>query len=167
MKMSLLAAATSVLGLAAVLSPIRGLHAAELKVLAGGSLRSALTELGPQFERASGHKLTIHFDTTPNLIKLATSGDPFDLGVVPIDVFQDATAKARFISGPPAEFARVGYSVAVRAGAPKPDVSTLDAFKKTLLEAKSITFVPASAAGAYILKMFERLGIDAAMKAKT
>jgi molybdate transport system substrate-binding protein len=167
MKMSLLAAATSILGLAAVLSPIRGLHAAELKVLAGGSLRSALTELGPQFERASGHKLTIHFDTTPNLIKLATSGDPFDMGVVPIDVFQDAVAKARFISGPPAEFARVGYSVAVRAGAPKPDVSTLDAFKKTLLEAKSITFVPASAAGAYILKMFERLGIDEAMKAKT
>jgi molybdate transport system substrate-binding protein len=167
MKMSLLAAATSILGLAAVLSPIRGLHAAELKVLAGGSLRSALTELGPQFERASGHKLTIHFDTTPNLIKLATSGDPFDMGVVPIDVFQDAAAKARFISGPPAEFARVGYSVAVRAGAPKPDVSTLDAFKKTLLQAKSITFVPASAAGAYILKMFERLGIDEAMKAKT
>jgi len=167
MKMSLLVAAASMLGVAPVLSPMAGLHAAELKVLAGGSLRSALTELGPQFERTSGHKLTIHFDTTPNLIKLATSGDPFDLGVVPIDVFQDAAAKARFTSGPPVEFARVGYGVAVRAGAPKPDVSTLDAFKRTLLDAKSITFVPASAAGAYILKMFERLGIDQTMKAKT
>jgi molybdate transport system substrate-binding protein len=167
MKMSLLVAAASILGVAPALSPIAGLHAAELKVLAGGSLRSALTELGPQFERASGHKLTIHFDTTPNLIKLATSDDPFDLAVVPIDVFRDAAAKARFTPGPPVEFARVGYGVAVRAGAPKPDVSTLDAFKKTLLDAKSITFVPASAAGAYILKMFERLGIDAAMKAKT
>jgi len=166
MKMSLLVAAASILGVAPMLSAA-GLHAAELKVLAGGSLRSALTELGPQFERASGHKLAINFDTTPNLIKLATSGDPFDLGVVPIDVFQDAAAKARFTSGPTVEFARVGYGVAVRAGAPKPDVSTLDAFKKTLLEAKSITFVPASAAGAYILKMFERLGIDQAMKAKT
>ena len=165
--MSLLVAAASMLGLAPILSPTGGLHAAELKVLAGGSLRSALTELGPQFERASGHKLTIHFDTTPNLIKLATSGDPFDLGVVPIDVFQDAAAKARFTSGPPVEFARAGYGVAVRAGAPKPDVSTLDAFKRTLLDAKSITFVPASAAGAYILKMFERLGIDQTMKAKT
>ena len=165
MKMSLLVAAASILGVAPVLSPMAGLHAAELKVLAGGSLRSALTELSPQFERASGHKLIIHFDTTPNLIKLATSGDPFDLGVVPIDVFKDAAAKARF--RPNIEFARVGYGVAVRAGAPKPDVSTLDAFKKTLLDAKSITFVPASAAGAYVLKMFERLGITEAMKAKT
>jgi molybdate transport system substrate-binding protein len=165
MKMSLLVAAASMLGLAVVCLPMGGLHAAELRVLAGGSLRSVLAELGPQFERHSGHKLIIHFDTTPNLIKLATSGDPFDLGVVPIDVFKDEAAKARF--KPSTEFARVGYSVAVRAGAPKPDVSTLDAFKRTLLDAKSITFLPASAAGSYILKMFERLGIDQAMKAKT
>jgi molybdate transport system substrate-binding protein len=160
MKMSLLVAAASMLGLAPVLS-----HAAELRVLAGGSLRGVLAELGPQFERASGHKLVIHFDTTPNLIKIATSGDPFDLGVVPNDVFKDDGAKARF--GSTAEFARVGYGVAVRAGAPKPNVSTLDAFKKSLLDAKSITFVPASAAGSYITRMFERLGIDQAMKAKT
>jgi len=165
MKMSLLVAAASMLGLVPVLSPTGGLHAAELKVLAGGSLRSVLTELGPQFERASGHKLDIHFDTTPNLINLATSGDPFDMGVVPIDVFKDEAAKARFRST--TEFARVGYGVAVREGAPKPDITTLDAFKKTLLEAKSITFLPASAAGAYILKVFDRLGIDQAMKAKT
>src|SRR5436190_17702529 len=165
MKMSLLVAAASILGVAPVFSPAGELHAAELKVLAGGSLRSVLTELGPQFERASGHKLKIHFDTTPNLIKLATSGDPFDLGVVPIDVFKDEAAKARF--RPATEFARVGYGVAVREGAPKPDIGTLDAFKKTLLDAKSITFLPASAAGAYILKVFDRLGIDDVMKAKT
>ncbi len=163
MKMSLLVAAASML--ASVLSPMGGLHAAELKVLAGGSMTGVLNELGPQFERVSGHKLIIHFDTAPNLIKLATSGQPFDLGIVPVDVFKDAAAKAKF--GPTVEVARVGYGVAVRAGAPKPDVSTTDAFKKTLLDAKSITFLPASAAGAYISKLFERLGIDQAMKAKT
>ena len=74
MKMSLMIAAASLLGLAPGVSPIGGAQAAELKVLAGGSLRSVLTELAPQFEHASGHKLVIHFDTTPNLIKAATSG---------------------------------------------------------------------------------------------
>jgi molybdate transport system substrate-binding protein len=159
--------ATSVLVAALVLSPGAGLHAAELKVLAGGSMTAALNELGPQFERASGHKLVIHFDSTPNLIKQITSGAPFDLGVVPVDVFKDDAAKARFVSGPPLDIARVGYGVAVRAGAPKPDVSTSAALKKTLLDAQSVAFIPASAAGAYVSSVFERLGIGEAMKAKT
>jgi molybdate transport system substrate-binding protein len=165
MKMSLMIAAASLLGLAPGVSSMGAAHAAELKVLAGGSLRSVLTELAPQFEHASGHKLVIDFDTTPNLIKAATSGEPFDLGVVPIDVFYDAAAKTHF--APPVEFARVGYGVAVKAGAPKPDISTKQAFKKTLLDARSITFLPESAAGSYILRLFERLGIEEAMKAKT
>jgi len=165
MRMSLLVAAASMLGLAPVMSPMGGLHAAELKVLAGGSMTGVLTELGPQFERDSGHKLVIHFDTAPNLIKLATSGQPFDLGIVPIDVFKDAAARAKF--GPTIEVARVGYGVAVRTGAPKPDVSTPDALKQTLLKAQSIAFLPESAAGAYVSRVFERLGIAAAMQAKT
>ena len=165
MKMSLIVAAASMLGLVPGASSMGSAHAAELKVLAGGSLRSVLTTLAPKFEQASGHKLVIDFDTTPNLIKAATSGEPFDLGVVPIDVFYDAAAKAHF--APPVQFARVGYGVAVKAGAPWPDISTPEAFKKTLLDARSITFLPASAAGSYILKMFERLGIAEAMKAKT
>src|SRR5450755_1739834 len=137
--------ATSILSLGLVMSQVENLEAAELKVIAGGSMTGPLNELGPQFERASGHKLTIHFDSTPNLIKLATSGAPFDLGVVPVDVFKDAAAKARFASGPTIDIARVGYGVAVRAGAAKPDVSTPDALKKTLLDAQSISFLPASA----------------------
>jgi molybdate transport system substrate-binding protein len=162
MKKSLLAA--SMLGLALVGLPM--VEAAELKVLAGGSMTGPLNQLGPEFERASGHKLTIHFDSTPNLIKLAT-GTPFDLGVVPVDVFKDADAKARFAAGPTTDIARVGYGVAVRAGAPKPDISTPDALKKTLLDAQSIAYLPASAAGAYVTSAFERLGIGEAMKAKT
>jgi molybdate transport system substrate-binding protein len=154
------------LGLALVLPTVARLQAAELKVLAGGSMTTALNELGPQFERASGHKLVIHFDSTPNLIKLATSGEPFDLGVVPVDLFKDAAAKARFTM-PTVNIARVGYGVAVRAGTPKPDVSTPDALKKALLSAQSIAFIPSSAAGAYVSSVFERLGIADAMKAKT
>jgi molybdate transport system substrate-binding protein len=166
MRKPLLAAAAAISGLVFVMSPIVDLHAAELKVLAGGSMTGPLNELGSQFERASGHKLVIHFDSTPNLIKLATSA-PFDLGVVPVDLFKNAEAKARFASGPTLDIARVGYGVAVRAGAPKPDVSTPDALKKTLLDAQSIALLPTSAAGAYVSSVFERLGIGEAMKAKT
>jgi molybdate transport system substrate-binding protein len=141
-------------------------HAAELKILAGGSTTGWLNELAPRFERTSGHKLTIHFDSTPNLIKQATSA-PFDLGVVPVDVFKNTEAKARFAAGPTIDVARVGYGVIVRAGAPKPDIGTPEALKKTLEDAKSITYLPASAAGAYVTTVFERLGIADAMKAKT
>jgi molybdate transport system substrate-binding protein len=157
----------SIITLAMVMAPLASARAAELKILAGGSMTASLNELGPQFERASGHKLTIAFDSTPNLIKAVTSGAPFDLGVVPVDVFKDAAARARFASGPTIDIARVGYGVAVRAGAPKPDVGTPDALKQTLLKAQSIAFVPESAAGAYVLRVFERLGIVAAMQAKT
>ena len=167
MKKFSLTAAASVLGLALVMSPMTDLHAAELKILAGGSMTGSLNELGPQFERASGHKLVIHFDSTPNLIKQVTSSAPFDLAVVPVDVFKDAAAKARFVPGPTIDIARVGYGVVVRAGAPKPDVSTPEALKQTLLNAQSIAFVPESAAGAYVLNVFGRLGIADAMKVKT
>ena len=167
MKMLSFTAAASMLSLAIVMSPMTDVQAAELKILAGGSTAGWLNELRPQFELASGHKLVIHFDSTPNLIKQATSDAPFDLAVVPVDVFKDAAAKARFVPGPTIDIARVGYGVIVRAGAPKPDVSTPDALKQALLDAQSIAFVPESAAGGYVLKTFDRLGISEATKAKT
>ena len=83
---------------------------------------------------------------------------PFDLGVVPVDVMKNDDARAKF-SGTPANIARVGYGVAVKAGAPKPDVSTPEALKATLLKAQSIAVFPTSAAGAFVQKTFERLGI--------
>ena len=167
MKKPALTAAGSVLGLALVTPPIGNVHAAELTILAGGSMTASLGAIGPQFEQASGHKLTIQFGSTPQLIKQIAGGASFDLGVVPVEVFKDAAARERFLPGPTVDIARVGYGVAVRAGAPKPDVSTPDALKQTLLKAQSITFLPESAAGAYVLKVFERLGIAEAMKAKT
>jgi molybdate transport system substrate-binding protein len=152
---------------ALALLPVTAANAAELRVIAGGSLASLMKELGPQFEQSSGHKLSIHFDATPNIIARINSGTPFDLAVVPVDVFKDAAAKAHFAAGPSVDIARVGYGVAIKAGVEKPDVSTPDALKKTLLDASSIAFVPSSAAGSYIIKVFERLGIADEMKVKT
>jgi molybdate transport system substrate-binding protein len=165
MKASL-AIVTATLGLM-LMSEITGLKAAELKIIAGGSLTGPLNQLTPQFEKATGHKLAIHFDSTPNIVARINSETPFDAVVVPIDVFRDAAAKAHFVSDSIVDIARAGYGVIVRAGAPKPDISSPDALKKTLLAAQSVAFVPASAAGAYLTKVFERLGIGEAMKAKT
>src|SRR4051812_30041127 len=164
MKKPSLAAIASILGFALLLSP--DLHAAELNVLAGGAMTGPMRELGGQFERASGHKLAFRFGTTPELIKLVTSGGPFDLGVVPVEVFKDTDARAKFAAGATIDIARVGLGVAVRAGAPKPDIGTSDALKQTLLKAQSIVTIPASAAGAQVLKVFERLGINEEIKAK-
>lgn len=159
--------AASLLGLALALSPIVNVQAAELQILAGGAMTGPLMELAAQFERASGHKLVFRFGTTPELIKLATTGGPFDLGIVPREVLKDAAAQAQFASGPTTDIARVGLGVAVRSGAPKPDISTPDTLKQTLLKAQSIATIPASAAGAQVMKVFESLGISEAMKAKT
>ena len=162
-----LTVATTVLCVAFVLSPIANVQAAELQVLAGGAMTAPMRELGAQFETATGHKLVMRFGTTPELIKLVTTGGPFDLAVVPREVFKDAAAQAQFVSGPSTDIARVGLGVAVRSGAPKPEISTPDALKQTLLKAQSIATIPASAAGAQVLGVFERLGIGEAMKAKT
>jgi molybdate transport system substrate-binding protein len=167
MSKSPLKSVTILLSAALVMTSAASLQAAELRVIAGGSMTASLNALAAPFEKASGHKLSIHFDSTPNIIARVNSGTPFDVVVVPVDVFKDAAAKARFVPGPTVDIARVGYGVIVRAGASKPDISTPDAFKKALLAAPSIAFLPASAAGAYVTKVFERLGIAEEMKAKT
>ena len=122
--------------------------------------------LKPKFEQVSGHRLEIFFGTTPNLIKEATSGKPFDLAVVPSEFMRDAGARAKRHGGPTIDIARVGLGVAVRAGAAKPNIGTADAFKAALIGAQSIATVPASAAGAQVMKAFERLGLGDAIKGK-
>jgi molybdate transport system substrate-binding protein len=145
--------AGALLCLALVLGPLANVEAAELQILAGGAIAGPLRELAAPFERASGHTL-------------ATTGGPFDLGIVPVDVMQDATARARFASGATTDIARVGLGVAIGAGAPQPDIGTPDALKQTLLTAHSIATIPASATGTQVLRVFERLGIREAMHAK-
>jgi molybdate transport system substrate-binding protein len=164
MKKTWLVAVASMVGVCFLLSPAQ---AAELQVLAGGAMTGPLRELGTQFERTTGHKSVFRFGTTPELIKMAMSDTPFDLAVVPREVFQNADARARFVPGPTTDIARVGLGVAVRSGVPRPEINTPDALKQTLLRARSIATIPASAAGAQVLRTFERLGIADEMKAKT
>ncbi len=140
---------------------------APLKALIGGALADVMAELGPQFERASGIKLDMAFAPTPQLITWATSDAPFDLAIAPIDMLRDSAIRAYFEDAPPTNIARVGYSVAIREGLPLPDLSTPEAFKTALLAARSVTFLPDSAAGSYVLKAFDHLGIRDVMADKT
>ena len=155
------------LGSLLALGSVSVVQAAELQIIAGGGIAGALNEIAVLFERASGHKLVIRYGTAPELIKMATSGVAFDVGVVPQDVWKDPAARAQIAPGPTPDVARVGLGVAVRAGAPKPDISTAAALKQTLLKAQSIASIPASATGAQLAGIYERLGISNEMKAKT
>ena len=159
MHVSLLMALT--LALAAVV-PVR---AADLQVIAGGGIAVPLNEIVAQFEQSSGHKVTVRYGTAPELIKIATT-TPFDFAVTPSEVFKDEGAAARLVPGPTTDIAHVGLGVAVHAGAPKPDIGTPQALKQALLDAKTVATIPASAAGAQVMKLFERLGVANEVKSK-
>jgi molybdate transport system substrate-binding protein len=146
------------LGLVLVLAWVNSVPAAELQVIAGGGIAGSLNEIAPLFERASGHKIVIRYGTMPELVKMATSGVQFDLGVVPQDVWKDTAARSRIAAGPTPDVARVGIGVAVRAGAPKPDISTAERLKQTLLKAQSVASILASATGAQLASIYQRLG---------
>jgi molybdate transport system substrate-binding protein len=139
-------------------------RAADLQVIAGGGIAVPLNEIAAQFELNSGHKVTIRYGTAPELIGLATT-TPFDLAVTPSEVFRDEGTAAK-LAGPTTDIARVGLGVAVKAGAPKPDIATPDALKQALLSAKTVGTIPASAAGAQVMKLFEALGVMNEVKAK-
>jgi molybdate transport system substrate-binding protein len=137
-----------------------------LRVIAGGGISNVLQELGPLFEQASGHTLAITYDGTPAIVRRFKAGEAFDLVVIPQQAYFDPAAKARLAEKPQVDIARVGVGLGVREGVEKPDIATAEALKRTLLNAKRVTMVPESANGAHILKVFERLGIAAAMEPK-
>lgn len=142
-------------------------EAAEINVIAGAGFSPALGELGPQFERMTGHKLVIQYGIGGALKKRLDSGEAFDLAIFPAGLLDDAAKQGKIADGTRIVIGRAGMAAATRAGAPKPDISSVDAFKRALLSATSVTYLPESAVGIHLTKVFERLGITDQMKAKT
>lgn len=141
-------------------------EAAEIKVLATGALSGAFKEIVPHFERASGHKLTVTYAASPVVIKQIEAGKPFDVAIAVSGPMNDAAKQGFFRAGERPAVSSVGLGAAVRAGAPKPDMGSPEAFKRTLVNAKSVAILPESVNGKHFLSVFERLGIGEEMKAK-
>lgn len=160
------AAAAAITACALSLAPGAGVQAAEVKVLATGAQTAVFKELIPQFEKASGHKVVTEYAATPQVMKKIEGGAPFDLVVMIDTAMKDPANQQYFAPGPRPPIASVGLGAAVRAGAPKPDIATPEAFKQALLKAKSVAILPDSINGKHFLSVFQKLGIAAEMDAK-
>ena len=137
-------------------------NAAEIKVLTAGAYKQVVVALVPDFEKQTGHKVTVDNDTAGGLKKRIEGGETFDVTVITPAVIDDLIAKGKIAAGSRLNLASVGVGVVVKEGAPKPDVSSVEAFKHALLAAKSVAYIdPASggSSGIYIDKLLERLGI--------
>jgi molybdate transport system substrate-binding protein len=143
-------------------------RADEIRVLSSVGIRAVVEELAPEFERRTGHELTLVFDLASSLKTKIEGGETFDVAILTPPLLDDLIAKGFVVAETRADIARVGLGLMIRSGAPKPDVSSVDAFKRTLLGASSITYAPAGASGIAFLATVERLGIavDVAAKAK-
>jgi molybdate transport system substrate-binding protein len=145
--------------------------AAEIKILSGSAIETAMAELIPKFEQAFGHKVSFDFDgTIGGMTQRIRNGEAADVLIASAAQIAMLEQEGKIAAGSRADIAKVGVGVFVRNGAPKPDISSVDAFKRAMLAAKSIGWND-PAAGApvsiYMLGVFERLGIAEAMTSKT
>jgi molybdate transport system substrate-binding protein len=149
-----------------VLAQPSGALAAEIEVLSTGGTRPPIEELVPQFERASGHKVAIKFMGGPAVKQQIEGGAVFDVAVAAANVIDELTKAGKLAAATRTDIARAGVGVAVRAGATKPDVSSVDAFKRALLNAKSIAYAKDGTAGMHFHGVLQHLGISKEMEPK-
>ncbi len=156
---------TSSLVLAAALLLPGLTRAEEIRVLSTQATQEAYLELVAQFERASGHKVTTSFTGTLNVQKRLADGEPCDMIIMAGPAIDEQIKLGRAVAGSRVDFAKSGTGLAVRKGAAKPDISSPDALKRTLLAAKSIGYTTGPS-GLYMLSVFEKMGITDQVKGK-
>jgi molybdate transport system substrate-binding protein len=144
-------------------------QAADVKILTAGAMKAVVLELVPAFEKETGHKAIVDNDTAGGLARRIQGGEAFDLAVITPGVLTELATKGKVVGDTRVSVARVGVGIVVKEGAPLPDVSSVDAFKKTLLAAKTVAYIdPASggSSGIYLTGLFDKLGIAADIKPK-
>jgi molybdate transport system substrate-binding protein len=140
-------------------------RAADITIFLNQATASGVRELAAGFEKATGHKVDVSFQAGQALYQKIVAGAPGDLVSLGLDQFDDYIKQGKVVAGSVVEYARVGNGVAVKAGAPKPDISTPEAFKRAMLEAKSIGHTNVGT-GPFNTRLFQRLGIYDEIKDK-
>ena len=140
-------------------------HAAEITVISGGAVEPGLKAAVAAFEKESGHKVKITFNTTPQMRKRVAAGDTFDVIVAPPAAVKEFAAAGKVEAGG-VDIGRVGSGVAVRPGAPVPAIATGDDIKKAVLEAESVVFNRAST-GIYFENLLKKMGVWEQVEPKT
>lgn len=154
-------------GLICVLAQAAAAQQGAVHVLASNGMKGVVEELQPRCERAVGHPLSIEYNSTAALMAKIKSGATFDVAILTSEAIAELEKANQVAAGTRADFARSGIGLAVRSGAPKPDISTPAALKQTLKEAASIAYAKDGASRAYIDKMLEHLGLAEEVKSKS
>ena len=134
--------------------------------MSGAAMRGAFGELLPQFERATGHKIVIEYGAGTTFRKQIEAGEAFDLVIIDASEVDELIKQGKIAGDTRADIVRAAIGVGVREGAPKPDISSVDAFKKTLLSVNSFTYTPDALYGRHFSQALERLGIAEQVKSK-
>jgi len=140
--------------------------AEEIRVLSSIGIRAVVEDLAPRFEKATTHRVTTEFDLAGVLKTRIEGGAPFDVAILTPPMLDDLIAKGTVSAASRTMVARVGLGFMIRTGGAKPDVSSVEAFKRTLLNAQSVTYAATGASGVAFLATIEKLGIAAAVKGR-
>jgi molybdate transport system substrate-binding protein len=140
-------------------------NAAEIKVLSTQATEEAYRELVPQFEKATGHKVATVFTGTLGAQKRLADGESYDMVIMSAPSIDEQIKAGKVVPGSRVDIAKSGVGVGVPKGAPKPDISSTEALKKTLLAAKSIGY-STGPSGIYMIRLFEKLGVADQVKEK-
>jgi molybdate transport system substrate-binding protein len=167
MKHGRLAAAALGLGLLAMLGQARAAEADEITVLCSNGLKAVVEDLVPKFERETKHHVVVKYGLAALLKQRIETGEAFDVAFVTPAVIDDLIAHGKVSNDTRTTIARSGLALEIRAGAPKPDLSTVEAFKRTLLGARSIAYAREGASGVAFAAIVQKLGIADDLKSRS
>jgi len=165
MAMQSIVSALAKFVVAAMVIGMNTAHAAEIKVIASAAVREACLDLVRSFEKSSGHKVTTIWAGTESITKRISGGEVVDIVIIAAPNIDKLISEGKLVAGSRVDIAKSGVGLAVRAGLPKPDISSSEAVKKAVLAAKSVAY-SSGPSGFYVADLFKKMGIADQIKEK-